>query len=240
MKIAVLFNGAGLARLGLEQAGHDCTGFEIDTHRHYLSKLTGSGNCIQVDATKVDLSGFDAVWASPPCQLRSRAKTQGAPVNDYADDYLEWCLNLPHDILWVENVLGITLKDRNWGKVYNAGQFRQVKGQNRNRIIGGRHLSPKVYYSYRHKYDTCSPCIMATEWKGCATDQRRASRAYGRKLYLMECAQLQGLPLDILETWKQYPNYWTDGPKRWKHQLYEAVGSGVPVYMAKAFGDMYA
>lgn len=30
MRIAVLFDGAGLARLGLEQAGHDCTGYELD------------------------------------------------------------------------------------------------------------------------------------------------------------------------------------------------------------------
>ena len=27
MRIAVLFDGAGLARLGLEQAGHTCVGF---------------------------------------------------------------------------------------------------------------------------------------------------------------------------------------------------------------------
>jgi site-specific DNA-cytosine methylase len=35
MKIAVLFDGAGLARKGLEDSGHECTGFEIDPVSHY-------------------------------------------------------------------------------------------------------------------------------------------------------------------------------------------------------------
>ena len=55
MKIAVLFDGAGLARLGLEQAGHDCIGFELDPWKHYLSTWVGSGNCVLADARKVDL-----------------------------------------------------------------------------------------------------------------------------------------------------------------------------------------
>ncbi len=38
MNIAVLFDGAGLARLGLEQAGHTCTGIELDPLKHMLSK----------------------------------------------------------------------------------------------------------------------------------------------------------------------------------------------------------
>ena len=33
MNIAVLFDGAGLARLGLEQAGHTCIGIELDPFR---------------------------------------------------------------------------------------------------------------------------------------------------------------------------------------------------------------
>lgn len=56
------------------------------------------------DATKIDLKDFDGIWASPPCQLRSSARTQGAPISEFATDYLEWCLALPHKPLWVENV----------------------------------------------------------------------------------------------------------------------------------------
>jgi site-specific DNA-cytosine methylase len=49
LKIAVLFDGAGLARLGLEQAGHDCTGYEIDPAKHHLSRMVGSGNSVLAD-----------------------------------------------------------------------------------------------------------------------------------------------------------------------------------------------
>lgn len=63
MKIAVLFDEEGLAR--------SCTGFELDPDKHYLSQFVGSGNCTLADVRDVDLSGFDAVWASPPCRFRS-------------------------------------------------------------------------------------------------------------------------------------------------------------------------
>ena len=92
MKIAVLFDGAGLARLGLEQAGHECTGVELDPAKHYLSQFVGSGNCILADATTFDVSGFDAVWASPPCQQRSSARTQGAPTSQFSGDFVDYSL----------------------------------------------------------------------------------------------------------------------------------------------------
>lgn len=64
LKIAVLFDGAGLARLGLEQAGHECTGFELNPVAHHLSKFVGSGNCVLADVRNVNLDEFDAVWVS--------------------------------------------------------------------------------------------------------------------------------------------------------------------------------
>ena len=72
MRIAVLFDGAGLARLGLEQAGHECIGVELDPVAHHLGEFVGYGK-----TTLADVRGFeaeelikwaDAVWASPPCQ----------------------------------------------------------------------------------------------------------------------------------------------------------------------------
>lgn len=62
MQIAVLFDGAGGARLGLERAGHKCTGVELDKNKHYLSQFIGSGNCILGDATQFDLDSYDAIW----------------------------------------------------------------------------------------------------------------------------------------------------------------------------------
>src|SRR5262249_40532381 len=109
MNIAVLFDGCGLVRLGLEQAGHTCTGYELDPAKHYLSQFIGSGCCKLADATTVDLSGYDGIWASPPCQFLSIARTQGMPLSIYATNLLPWSLALveqyPEKTIWIENVL---------------------------------------------------------------------------------------------------------------------------------------
>src|SRR4051794_5844014 len=120
MKVAVLFDGAGLARLGLEQAGFECVGFEADPIKVELGRYVGEGNVELVDVTKVDLSDFEIIWASPPCQWLSFARTQGDPISEYADNLLQWSLNLNSRWLWVENVY---TKDARWGCVWNAAQF---------------------------------------------------------------------------------------------------------------------
>jgi site-specific DNA-cytosine methylase len=234
MKIAVLFDGAGLARLGLERAGHDCVGFELDPNKHELSKTVGSGNSILADVRDVDLSSFDAVWASPPCQSRSTARTQGAPTSDFADDLLQWSLDLPHDILWVENVT-VQHKDNDWGTVWNAAQFLPTPIQNRNRVIGGTYELPHVYHEYKRRFEGVCPTITASEYKGCATDKRRASRFYGRRLTIEECAFHQGF--GIPNAWYNVPDGWTKA--QWYRNIYEAIGNGVPPYMSYAFGKVY-
>jgi site-specific DNA-cytosine methylase len=232
MKIAVLFDGAGLSRLGLEMAGHDCTGYELDPMKHALSLHVGSGKSILSDATTVDLSGYDAVWASPPCQLRSVARTQGPPTSQFSVNYLEWCLKLPHNTLWVENVYSYT-GDNTWGTLYNAAQFTPDPIQNRVRIIGGKYNSPKVQREFKRFFKGVCPAILASEWKGSACDVRRASRFYKRKLTLDECAYHQGF--SIPAKWYEIPAGIKKGV--WNKNLYEAIGNGVPVYMAKAFGE---
>ena len=240
VKIAVLFDGAGLARLGLEQAGHNCTGFELDPIKHYLSTKVGVGECVKKDVLDIDVSDFDGVWASPPCQWISRARTQGKPLSKYALDYREWVLNFKNIPLWVENVLGRYNYENSWGLAWNAAQFEESPRQNRVRIIGGNYPNPKVYRIYKRNYkelDIC-PCITATEYKGCASDQRRASRYYGRKLSVFECAYRQGFEIPG-EWFFPYINF--DGNfNEWEKQLYEAIGNGVPVFMAKKFGEAVA
>lgn len=236
MKIAVLCDGAGLARLGLEQAGHDCIGFELDPVKHYLSRFVGSGQCELADVRGVDLTSFDAVWISAPCQAHSVARTQGAPISKYADGTLQtWALSLgerwPHlRCLWIENVSSNAGDD--WGDTWNAAQFLPEPIQNRNRVIGGHHPPPHVYRDYRRAFPGVCPCITATEYKGCASDKRRASRFYGRRLTVEECGYHQGL--SIPHPWRSIPQGYTPG--KWKKELFEAIGNGVPVYMAYAFG----
>ena len=236
MNIAVLFDGAGLARLGLEQAGHTCIGIELDPLKHYLSQFVGSGNCILQDATTFDTSKYDAVWASPPCQLHSQARTQGVPASNYADDFIDYCLQLKNEILWVENVISY---DKPFGKLYNAAQFLKNPLQCRNRIVGGKFKEPFVYRKYKKFYNEFNlcPAITATEYKGCASDKRRASRYYGRKLTLLDCAWHQGFI--IPKQWYIKPDWFSGTNGKWQNNLYEAIGNGVPVYMAKAFGTVY-
>lgn len=242
MNIAVLFDGAGLARLGLEQAGHTCTGYELNPVAHHLSTMVGSGNCVLADVRDVDLSGYDAIWASPPCQMHSDAHSSyEVKPNPYNDGtLLAWSLGLvqqyPDKIIWVENVTSQTASRNTWGTVYNASQFANL--QNRNRIIGGNYPPPHTLTAYKRTSDLdLCPTITATEYKGGSTGKRRASRWYGRRLSLRECAYHQGfdIPDGLLQSWFYPLSGYTWS--KWKRELYTAIGNGVPVYMAKAFGE---
>jgi site-specific DNA-cytosine methylase len=79
------------------------------------------------------------------------------------------------------------------------------------------------------------PTITATEFKGCASDKRRASRFYGRKLTIEECAYHMGFDIPI-EWYEPLPGFTRAA---WQRELYRAIGNGVPVYMARAFGEAY-
>lgn len=141
---AVLFDGAGLARLGLERAGHICVGVELSPIVHALGSHVGSGNCILGDArTTLDLSLFDCIWASPPCQSRSQALSPDGTVHgSFSHDLLQWSLDLVHTypttLVIVENVLSWNTKDNAWCMKMNSAQVLHMPLQARNRGFGGR------------------------------------------------------------------------------------------------------
>lgn len=245
----VLFDGAGIASIGLRQAGFTTIGVEIDPVAYAFGEaileadqLRGVSKTILgsvTDSYVRDLVATStAVWASPPCQLHSSARNPGSSPGNYSEDFLEWSLNLAKEIhpktMWVENVTRLGKGQNDWGKVYNARQFGT--DQSRNRVVGGNYPPPKTIHPYSKRYPNVCPCVTATEFRGCASDTRRASRFYKRKLTLGEVAYHMDIP-----TWALTAMMFVDAgcktPAQHVQAVYRAMGNGVPVKMAEAFGD---
>lgn len=101
-----LFCGAGGASAGLVAAGFDVVGVDVKDQPEYPWRF------VRADALKIELTGYDFIWASPPCQAHSRA-TKRWSTAVHADQIPATRERLKKTgALWViENVVGAPLEN---------------------------------------------------------------------------------------------------------------------------------
>ena len=248
LKIAVLYDGGGLARKGLEDAGHECVGVELNPVKHKMSKYVGSGNSILANVLELDDSfyhQFDAVWSSPPCQSYSDQKVDDK-IGEFGNpECLPHSMTLaekyPHlKAVWVENVFSDFFIPH--ATRYNAAQFLSVPTQRRRRLIGGSYRKPKTLRPFKYDYvefrRIAPPACLASEIghgglsKNISDERRKFTRWYlqykKRRPTINDMAIAQGFII---------PDEWSRFDDR---QISQAIGNGVPVYMSRAFGEAYS
>ncbi len=106
-RILDLFCGAGGAAMGLHRAGFEVVGVDIKPQKNFPFEFH------QADAMTYPLEGFDAYWASPPCQgyssLSAMHKGMEWPLLIEPVRYLLAATGQPYII---ENVEGAPLASR--------------------------------------------------------------------------------------------------------------------------------
>ena len=103
LKALDLFCGGGGACLGLQEAGFEVTGIDLV----YKHKKNYPGRFIQADIKSLpllDLTAFDLIWASPPCQFASRATPK--KYRKFHENLIPLTRNLirDHPLTIIENV----------------------------------------------------------------------------------------------------------------------------------------
>jgi DNA (cytosine-5)-methyltransferase 1 len=101
-----LFCGAGGATRGLQRAGFHVTGVDIKAQPRYCGD-----SFFQRDALEFPISGFDFVWASPPCQAYSLGSLRWGKEWPKLIEPIRARLRLSRALYCIENVPRAPLMD---------------------------------------------------------------------------------------------------------------------------------
>jgi len=110
--------------MGYHNAGFDIVGIDINPQPHYPFEF------IQVDALEFDLSGYDAIHASPPCQnycwSTAKHRAQGKTYPDLIDATRDLLLSTGAPYI-IENVPGAPLINPIYleGDMFGLGVIRR-------------------------------------------------------------------------------------------------------------------
>jgi DNA (cytosine-5)-methyltransferase 1 len=130
MRLLDLFCGAGGAAMGYHRAGFEVVGVDIDAQPYYPFEF------IRADALTYPLDGFDAIHASPPCQLYSI--THNTWLDRYYPDYLPAVRErlAASGVPWIiENVPGAPM----WHGLLLCGSMFGLRVM-RHRVFDSSHL----------------------------------------------------------------------------------------------------
>lgn len=88
MRIAIIYDGNGQIRQALEEAGHDCVGYEPRGKYFARGRQVGTGRVVPLDPRAIDFSSYDVVvvnrkklpkWVDHECAITS---TPASAAND--------------------------------------------------------------------------------------------------------------------------------------------------------------
>lgn len=129
-----LFCKAGGATRGLQQAGFEVVGIDIEPQPRYVGDYF-----IQADALAppVDLRAFDFIWASPPCQDYSSLKGFSGRERGKLIPAVRAALDASGSPYCIENVVGSELRDpiRLCGSSFGLGVWRHRLFELRDHIV---------------------------------------------------------------------------------------------------------
>jgi len=157
--IADLFCGAGGAGMGLSRAGFKVIGFDIEPQPNYPFEFH------RMDAFDVDLSWFDAAWASPPCQAFSvTRKIHGTEGHDYKDliAATRFRLEMSGVTFIIENVMPAPIREdiKLCGRMFGLRLLRHRKFESSIPLIAPDHprhtgttLSKNTYSCFKNGAD---------------------------------------------------------------------------------------